>query len=93
MCTQSVRKVDYSPSNARGRPRNPMDDLRREVTIMKRLRHLNIVELYEVIDDPMVRVSLLAPALLHPPHHTWPVAVACPTTQLACPSCLQAETT
>ena len=32
--------------------RNPMDDLKREIMIMKKMKHTNIVTLSEVIDDP-----------------------------------------
>ncbi|CAK0783136.1 hypothetical protein CVIRNUC_006332 [Coccomyxa viridis] len=46
-----VKKVDME--SARGRKkRNPLNDLRREVAIMRTLRHKNIVALQEVVDDP-----------------------------------------
>ena len=53
---QAVRKVDLENSQPQQQPgakrRNPMDDLKREIMIMKKMKHTNIVTLSEVIDDP-----------------------------------------
>lgn len=56
---KAVRKVDLDSSQQAaqqgqggGHKRNPMDDLLREITVMKRMKHANIVTLSEVIDDP-----------------------------------------
>ncbi|GFH31081.1 uncharacterized protein HaLaN_30049, partial [Haematococcus lacustris] len=57
---QAVRKVDLEASQQQQGPpapgakprRNPMDDLRREIQIMRQMKHNNIVMLSEVIDDP-----------------------------------------
>ena len=53
---QAVRKVDLENSQPEQQPgakrRNPMDDLKREIMIMKKMKHTNIVTLNEVIDDP-----------------------------------------
>lgn len=51
---KAVRKVDLAstqPTHGKA-PRNPMDDLKREIMIMKKMKHENIVTLSEVIDDP-----------------------------------------
>jgi hypothetical protein len=51
---QAVRKVDLEASQgqsgqAGGKPRrNPMEDLKREIMIMKKMKHTNIVMLSEV---------------------------------------------
>eukprot|EP00957_Ditylum_brightwellii_P026406 1997405-Ditylum_brightwellii.AAC.1 len=34
-----------------------MDDVKREVAIMKKLRHPNVLRLYEVLDDPKITQS------------------------------------
>ncbi|KAJ9510752.1 hypothetical protein QJQ45_027611 [Haematococcus lacustris] len=57
---KAVRKVDLEASQQQQGPpapgakprRNPMDDLRREIQIMRQMKHNNIVMLSEVIDDP-----------------------------------------
>jgi len=55
---KAVRKVDLEASQGQsgqqgGKPRrNPMEDLKREIMIMKKMKHNNIVMLSEVIDDP-----------------------------------------
>ena len=33
-------------------PPDPMDDIRREIAILKKLDHPNVVKLFEVLDDP-----------------------------------------
>lgn len=53
--SQAVRKVDLESSQQpqQGtKKRNPMEDLKREIMIMKKMKHNNIVTLSEVIDDP-----------------------------------------
>lgn len=40
------------PQQQGPRRRNPMEDLKREIMIMKKMKHNNIVTLSEVIDDP-----------------------------------------
>lgn len=32
-----------------------MDDIKREIAIMKKVNHPNVLRLYEVMDDPKVR--------------------------------------
>lgn len=62
-----VKKVELeaqrskTPQEARGgrRRRNPVEDLKREVAIMRTLRHKNIVSLQEVVDDPTGNKMLL----------------------------------
>eukprot|EP00210_Caulerpa_lentillifera_P004735 g4519.t1 len=49
---KSVRKSDLQSSRTQGNKRNLMDDLKREILIMKKMKHSNIVTLSEVIDDP-----------------------------------------
>lgn len=49
---KSVRKADLQSSRTRDHRRNLMDDLKREILIMKKMKHSNIVTLSEVIDDP-----------------------------------------
>ncbi len=52
---QAVRKVDLESSQQPqqgAKKRNPMEDLKREIMIMKKMKHNNIVTLSEVIDDP-----------------------------------------
>lgn len=52
---KAVRKVDLESSQQpqQGtKKRNPMEDLKREIMIMKKMKHNNIVTLSEVIDDP-----------------------------------------
>lgn len=52
---KAVRKVDLEvsqPQQNAAKKRNPMEDLKREIMIMKKMRHTNIVTLSEVIDDP-----------------------------------------
>jgi len=49
---KAVRKADLQTSRNQANKRNPMDDLKREIMIMKKMKHLNIVTLSEVIDDP-----------------------------------------
>ncbi|MEW5317105.1 MAG: hypothetical protein WDW38_008433 [Sanguina aurantia] len=69
---KAVRKVDldvsqqqhHTPSHASGSApvkarRNPMDDLKREIMIMKKMAHENVVSLHEVIDDPQGSKLLL----------------------------------
>lgn len=50
---EAGRKAGYK------RKRNPIEDLRREVAIMRKLRHKNIVVLQEVVDDPHGNKMLL----------------------------------
>lgn len=53
--SQAVRKVDLESSQQQqqgAKKRNPMEDLKREIMIMKKMKHNNIVNLSEVIDDP-----------------------------------------
>lgn len=38
-----------------------MDDIKREIAIMKKVHHPNVLRLYEVMDDP--KVTALAPML------------------------------
>eukprot|EP00884_Botryococcus_braunii_P004062 jgi/Botrbrau1/13657/Bobra.0292s0007.1 len=56
-----VKKVELEAQRkpGRGRKRNPIEDLRREVAIMRTLRHKNIVSLQEVVDDPSGNKMLL----------------------------------
>jgi len=52
---KAVRKVDLENSQSQqagAKRRNPMEDLKREIMIMKKMKHVNIVTLTEVIDDP-----------------------------------------
>lgn len=49
---QAVRKSDLQTSRNQANKRNPMEDLKREIMIMKKMKHPNIVTLTEVIDDP-----------------------------------------
>ncbi|GLC35996.1 hypothetical protein PLESTB_000527500 [Pleodorina starrii] len=53
---KAVRKVDLESSQPQqqqgAKKRNPMEDLKREIMIMKKMKHNNIVTLSEVIDDP-----------------------------------------
>ncbi|GIL72516.1 hypothetical protein Vretimale_4302 [Volvox reticuliferus] len=52
---KAVRKVDLEssqPQQQGAKKRNPMEDLKREIMIMKKMKHNNIVTLSEVIDDP-----------------------------------------
>ncbi|PNW77250.1 hypothetical protein CHLRE_10g428650v5 [Chlamydomonas reinhardtii] len=52
---KAVRKVDLEssqPPQQGAKKRNPMEDLKREIMIMKKMKHTNIVTLSEVIDDP-----------------------------------------
>jgi [calcium/calmodulin-dependent protein kinase] kinase len=58
---QIVKKVELEAQRkpGRGRKRNPIEDLRREVAIMRTLRHKNIVSLQEVVDDPSGNKMLL----------------------------------
>lgn len=49
---KAVRKADLQSSRSQANKRNPMDDLKREIMIMKKMKHSNIVTLSEVIDDP-----------------------------------------
>ena len=44
-CAQIVKKVDMESSRSGRKKRNPLNDLRREVAIMRTLRHKNIVAL------------------------------------------------
>lgn len=48
MTMQIVKKVDMESSRGR-KKRNPLNDLRREVAIMRTLRHKNIVALQVVL--------------------------------------------
>ncbi len=50
MTMQIVKKVDMESSRGR-KKRNPLNDLRREVAIMRTLRHKNIVALQVVLDS------------------------------------------
>lgn len=52
-----------------GGPRNPvqMETLRREVAVMKKLRHPNIVTLLEVIDDPKAEQVYIIQVCCHGP--------------------------
>lgn len=62
-----VKKVELEAQRAKGpneakggrRRRNPVEDLKREVAIMRTLRHKNIVSLQEVVDDPTGNKMLL----------------------------------
>ncbi|DBB11245.1 hypothetical protein WJX82_004325 [Trebouxia sp. C0006] len=62
-----VKKVELeaqrakTPGEAKAgrRRRNPVEDLKREVAIMRTLRHKNIVSLQEVVDDPTGNKMLL----------------------------------
>lgn len=66
---QIVKKVELEAQRAKGpneakggrRRRNPVEDLKREVAIMRTLRHKNIVSL-------QVSLALPAPACLLPLH-------------------------
>ncbi|GMH35908.1 hypothetical protein BSKO_03776 [Bryopsis sp. KO-2023] len=49
---KAVRKSDLQSSRNQANKRNPMEDLKREIMIMKKMKHPNIVTLSEVIDDP-----------------------------------------
>ncbi|CAD7704676.1 unnamed protein product [Ostreobium quekettii] len=49
---KAVRKSDLQTSRNQAQKRNPMEDLKREIMIMKKMKHPNIVTLTEVIDDP-----------------------------------------
>ncbi|KAK9905511.1 hypothetical protein WJX75_001206 [Coccomyxa subellipsoidea] len=53
-----VKKTDVESARGRKR-RNPLNDLKREVAIMRTLRHKNIVALQEVVDDPAGNKMLL----------------------------------
>jgi [calcium/calmodulin-dependent protein kinase] kinase len=67
---QAVRKVEMDAQQvqvqaAQGiKKRNPMDDLKREIMIMKKMKHNNIVTLSEVIDDPAGSKLLLVMELM-----------------------------
>ncbi|KAK9800910.1 hypothetical protein WJX73_010144 [Symbiochloris irregularis] len=60
-----VKKVELEAARAAGgrqggrRKRNPIEDLKREVAIMRKLRHKNITALQEVVDDPSGNKMLL----------------------------------
>ncbi|CUG49098.1 protein kinase, putative, partial [Bodo saltans] len=54
------RKVSSSDGRALGRRETLKEDtLRREISLMKRLRHPNLVSLFEVIDDPNAKKMYL----------------------------------
>jgi serine/threonine protein kinase len=44
--------VGRAASAAAAEPKNPLDLVRGEMAILKKLNHENVVKLYEVLDDP-----------------------------------------
>lgn len=56
MTTQIVKKVDMESSRGR-KKRNPLNDLRREVAIMRTLRHKNIVALQVALESSRMLYS------------------------------------
>ena len=40
------------PGMKQVKQKGPLDDVRREIAILKKLNHPNVVKLYEVLDDP-----------------------------------------
>lgn len=63
-----LSKYKRSPGLAGG-PGNPflMESLRREVAVMKKLRHPNIVTLLEVINDPKAEQVYIIQVCCHAP--------------------------
>lgn len=45
-----------------GKEETFMDSIKREIAIMKKVNHPNVLRLYEVMDDPKVRRSQLWPS-------------------------------
>lgn len=44
--------VGRAAASATVEPKNPLDFIRGELAILKKLHHKNVVKLYEVLDDP-----------------------------------------
>lgn len=62
MLPQAVRKSDLSvamPAPPGTWRSDPMEDILREISIMKTMQHPNIVSLFEIIDDPVGNKLLL----------------------------------
>jgi hypothetical protein len=63
VAAQAVRKVDLESKQSQAqtaKKRNPMEDLKREIMIMQKMKHLNIVTLSEV----RLKVTLAATLLV-----------------------------
>jgi serine/threonine protein kinase len=66
--------VGRSSATAAEQPKNPLDLVRGEMAILKKLNHENVVKLYEVLDDPnddsLYMGKSVAELLSHPITHS-----------------------